>query len=284
MIEAAFKRIRSELKRVLNDEQDQWLASAFVKIGDSDNPLEDLLNLSAIARRKLGQEVLGSDVAPLQLDADQILPIQHWNYADAGRALLVLQAVSTAPEQAQSIIRNYFQQGDETEVAAITHILILFADGEALKFYAREAGRTNTKPLYAALAQYNPYPAKFYSSHEFNQLILKALFMGVGIDPVIGLIERANPELSQMCEDYIKERVAAGRRIPPDIWLALEPYASQEGEAMLAEHLADESPEHRYFAVKALLHNPGKANRKQLLGSRAQLETDPRIQALLASQ
>jgi hypothetical protein len=114
-------------------------------------------------------------------------------------------------------------------------------------------------------------------------LILKALFIGISIEPVIGLQQRANPELSKMCVDYIQERLAAGRSIPHDIWLALEPYASAEGESIMLNYLVDDAPEQRYFVVQALKQNMTKDNRQTLLEQRRLLESDPRILALLNS-
>ena len=281
MINETFESLNTGLIHILNNEQNKWLESALDQINNSDDLINDLLNLSAETRRKLGNDLLGSDINPLQLTSG--LVARHWTVADAGRVLLILRSVLTDVQQAQSIIKAYFQQGDESEVAAITRILILFANGEPLKPYAREVGRTNSKPLFAALAQYNPYPAKYYSEHEFNQLVLKALFLGIGIDPVMGLLQRANLELSQMCEDYIKERVAANRIIPSDIWLALEPYACVEGEALMISHLSNESPQERYYAVKALLQqNPLTPERQQLLNEHLQVEKDPIIIALFA--
>lgn len=266
MINEAYNKLNTELKCLLSEEQNKWLESALDRINKSDNLVNDLLTLSSATRRKLGADPLGSGHNPLLLGAD--LFAKHWTVADAGRALLVLRSVLTDAPQAQTIIQTYFQQGDESEVAVITRILILFTNGESLKPYAHEVGRTNSKPLFAALAQYNPYPAKYYSNHEFNQLVLKALFMGIGIAPVIGLLQRANAELSQMCEDYIKERVAANRTIPSDIWLALEPYANVEGETLMISYLADNNPQHRYYVVKALLQQrPVTPKRRQLLNA-----------------
>jgi hypothetical protein len=105
--------------------------------------------------------------------------------------------------------------------------------------------------------------------------------LGIGIDPITGLLQRANAELSQMCEDYIKERVAANRTIPPDIWLALEPYASTEGEALMISYLSQDSQQDRYYAVKALLQQtPPSPERLLLLNGHLQVEKDPVVLAL----
>jgi len=266
----------------LTAEQSQWLDNGLTKLAGSSDLSNDLLTLSATTRRKLGQEFFNPELKPLQLQPDLSLSFHNWSYADAGRALFILQTVAASPEHVLEIISEYFQQGDETEVAVISRLLILFDQAEALKPYAREVGRTNSMSLYAALAQYNPYPAKYYTDHEFNQLVLKALFMGISIEPVSKLQKRANAELSQMCEDYIKERVAADRTIPADIWLALEPYASPEGRALMISHLSNDAPEHRYFVARAMQQQtPITAETQQLLDERREVEKDPRVLGLL---
>ncbi len=282
MIENAFRKIQSILVPLLSAEQNSWLKSALAEIAGSTDLINDLLTVSSLARRRLGhQRVLGEN-ACFETAEKEILPMYHWNQADAARALMLLQAAITFPPQTDAIIECYFQQGDETEVAVITRILILFDNAENHIFHAREVSRTNSKPLYAALAQYNPYPAKFFSDHEFNQLVLKGLFMGIAIAPIIGLLRRANRELSQMCEDYIDERAAAGRSIPADIWLALERFASPRAEAMMIQHLSNDSPEHRYYAAKALQQQqPLSIERRQLLDRFLATEKDQRILALI---
>ncbi|MCK9607068.1 MAG: EboA domain-containing protein [Methylomonas sp.] len=262
----------------------QWLLSGQDKIKAKQDVVNDLLTWSAGARSTLGQERLNANAEAISVAENRLMPIDQWSIADAGRALLILQAVMSAPEQHALIVRSYFEQGDESEVAIMVRIVNLFYDAESYKFQVREVGRTNSKPLYAALAQYNPYPARFYDDHEFNQLVLKALFIGVGIASIIGLSERANFELSKMCEDYIDERVAAGRSIPPDIWLALEPFASANGLGLIHQHLQHDTPEHRYFAVKALKQQkPLCAERQQWLNTFRKNEKDHRILALLSS-
>lgn len=284
MIKQAYARIQSELESLLNDKRRQWLLSSLHRIKASQDVVNDLLTLSAAARRTLGQERLNPETEAITIDSETRLPINHWHIFDAGRALLIMQAVLAVPEKHESIVRSYFEQGDESEISALVRMAVLLDDAEKYKFYMREVGRTNSKSLYAALAQYNPYPARFYDDHEFNQLVLKALFIGIGIAPIVGLRKRANPELSKMCEDYIDERIAAGRTIPPDIWLALEPYASENGVNLIRKHLRSETPEHRYFSVKALQQqNPLSPERKQWLKELFDYERDARILTLLST-
>ena len=281
-MQAVFARIHSALQNLQNDRGIQWLHASLEKLKSSKDVVNELLIQSAGTRRILGEERLGGEV--LIVAEDLQLPIQRWTASDAGRALLILQAIAIAPEIEQEIVQTYFEQGDESEIASLVRVINLLNGAKRYKFHMREVSRTNSKPLYAALAQYNPYPARFYDDHEFNQLVLKALFMGIGIDSVIGLNERANPELSKMCEDYIDERLAAARSLPHDIWLALEPFASEKGLALIKQYSKHETPEHRYFAVKALQQQrPLDAERKQWLKELLECEKDDRILVLLSS-
>ena len=52
-------------------------------------------------------------------------------------------------------------------------------------------------------------------------MVLKALFIGVRVERIVGLTRRLNPELSRMARDYAAERLAAGRTVPADLVLAL---------------------------------------------------------------
>jgi len=278
-----FNSLKQQLVSLLSPEQVDWLYASFDKLEASDDLVNTLLTLSAITRRKLGEQSIENKEAGLKTSAT-FIPISHWTCAEAGRGLLILKALSLANEQTVSIIQQYFEQGDEKEVTAICRVLMLLDQTELLKPFALEVGRTNSKSLFLSLIQYNPFPQACYTDHEFNQLVLKALFLGLEIGTVFGLRERANKELSQMCEDYIRERLAAKRSIPVDIRLALEPYASEYGEEMIYRYMSDEDYQHRYYSIFALLQNkPISKIRKIKLNERLSVEDDKKILQLLST-
>jgi hypothetical protein len=163
---------------------------------------------------------------------------------------LTLEAARKVP--ATESVPKLYRAGDETERVSMTRALPLFDNGPALKPVALETGRINSVALYSALALGNPYPAAHYTDHEFNQIILKSLFMGLPIERVVGLAERANRELSRMCENYYDERTAAGRSVPSDIWLAMGPFASHRGKQLMRDHLRHEDARHRHYAEVAI--------------------------------
>lgn len=207
-----------------------WLVEARRRLAESTQPPAELQRLSAAAGRALGHEPL-TDPLIIPTAAGGIA-INQFTLAAAGRLALAIETLERVPRGTTTWLHDYFRAGDETEQAALVRGLALLSDDGRLKPIAADAGRSNVVALFRALALDNPYPAAYYGVREFNQLVLKALFLELPIARVHGLRERANRELSHMCEDYVEEREAAGRAVPADIWLALLPHASARGRAM----------------------------------------------------
>ncbi len=73
------------------------------------------------------------------------------------------------------------------------------------------------KPVFEAIACHNPYPSDYFDQAAWNQMVVKAVFVGTSIKNIAGIAERANPDLRQMLRDLISERQAAGRAVPTDV-------------------------------------------------------------------
>jgi len=269
--------LRQAIQRVCSEEQSQWLAEAIDGLRPG-TTADELATLIARARRRVGRQPLGESAEPIDTP-DGPLAIARWEAGDAARVALLLAAI--AASGGSGIVKEAYRLGDDAENTALIRGLSLYGDGEALRETALNAGRTNSLLLLAALTLHNPYPAAHYADHEFNQMVLKALFLGLNIDAVQGLERRGNPELSQMCEDYIDERLAAGRSVPADIWLALAPHASAAGLERLQQALQDDSPEHRYYAARATGRRPPTPALSAAIERQLQHETDPRIRRQL---
>lgn len=238
------------LDPALSESGRMWLQDAIQAITASSQPTEDLGLYAAMAKRKLGGACLESANA---IDTNYSpLDIRRWTIADTARLILLMSAIEGDPGQAETVITSYYRMGDESEHIAVIRGLIFFAPGDYLSVLALEAGRTNNLELLAALTLDNPYPACFYSDHEFNQMVLKGLFLGLAIERVEGIEQRANPDLTRMCENYVGEREAAGRTVPIDIWLAIGPFASEAGRQKMVEYLTHEQEGHRYYTALAL--------------------------------
>ncbi len=232
-----------------------WLTRTAAEIGAAGDPGEALGMAWAVATRRLGEQTLGADM-PATHTRHGPVRISAWSRGDAGRVALALGAVAH-PRFAPAMLVQLYRFGDEAERAALVRALSLLPDHPSLKALALEAGRVNSLKLFAALALDNPYPAAVYTAHEFNQMVLKALFSELPIARIVGLEHRADTELARMCRDYHDERVAAGRDVPRDIWLALAPGADETALKLLVQYLDGDDPDHRRFAALAVARRSG---------------------------
>ena len=78
-----------------------------------------------------------------------------------------------------------------------------------------DALRTNDPRLVAAAL--GPFAAQQLDQHGWRHGVLKALFMGIPLEVVAGLEQRADPELARMAAALIAERQAADRVVSDDM-------------------------------------------------------------------
>jgi hypothetical protein len=270
-------RLVRAVEEVAGSAAGAWLRASITSFEGGGDVEPRLCQRSAEARRRLGDGELGPH-GPLLCAAQTAVPTAHWTAGEAGRVSLLLAACAARPEAEAALAYAVFRNGDEAERAAVVRGLALVPAPGALKPVALEAGRVNSLFLFRALALRNPFPAIYYEEQELNQMVLKALFNELPLEQVVGLEARANRELSRMCEDYVAERRAAGRTVPRDIWLALGPEASPQGEALMLEHLADDERCHRYYAALAMLRRCHAVPRLRApLVERLRIERDPAV-------
>lgn len=169
------------------------------------------------AGRRVGRGPLAAG-EPLP-GADEPVPTEGWTVDDAARVVLLLAAGDAG------LALELYREGDSREKRAVLRALPLLADGERLLEIALDAGRTNESDLFAALACDNPYPARHYQERAFNQLVMKAAFVGAPIARIAGLERRANRELCRMALDYVDQQESAGREVPADLDRLVAPFA-----------------------------------------------------------
>jgi hypothetical protein len=181
---------------------------------------EVFLGAFAAMARQLGRTPL--DLKPEENAYLQTLgidwPIGGWGMDELGRVMLLLVAARLPEAEFRTLVEQCYQQGDNRERQAVLRALPLLPRAASFLPLAVEACRTNIQPIFEAIACENPYPAVRFSELNFNQMVLKALFMGVPLKRIIGLEGRITPELMRMAHDYASERLAAGRSVPADLW------------------------------------------------------------------
>ena len=200
----------------LSTAQIDWLLSAKQKLVEADpqKQIDELLTISAGVKRSVPDQSFNGD-------DELVARFAHFDFAETIRLLLLVQVAQTCPDIAY-LVKSYYQFGDQSEKTALLKGLnFIDPNGQALAT-AIKAGRCNATVEFSALALQNPYPAEFFPELNFNQMVLKALFMGLDISSVTNLNTRQNAELSNMCFAYVIEQALADRTPPASIWLAIQ--------------------------------------------------------------
>jgi hypothetical protein len=155
--------------------------------------------------------------ADRRLGREPLPGLYPWTGGQAGRALL-LMALTGAPDPVDRIVTLY-QQGDAAERLAVLKALPLLPIGAAAAPLLHDALRTNDTRLVAAAL--GPYAAHLDIA-TWRQGVIKCVFMGVPLDTVDALDERADGELAAMLAALAEERIAAGRTMPADAMALLD--------------------------------------------------------------
>jgi hypothetical protein len=230
----------------------QWLRECVAGLagGGTDR---DLFRCVSLVSRKLGKVPLGLDAAALAVAA-KARPgwdPSPWTVDQAARIRLLLAAAADS----DNFVRRLDQlcaTADVDELVAFYLGLPLYPDAPRHRLRAAEGVRTNMKVVFEAVAHRNPYPAEQLPEDAWNQMVLKALFVGSTLDPIVGLDRRANATLARMLGDYAHERWSAARPVSPELWRCVGPFASGPLLADLARVLDAGTPPERASAVLAL--------------------------------
>jgi hypothetical protein len=140
--------------------------------------------------------------------------------ADLARAALLLRAFQLLkPEDRAALFKEAYQKGDNGEQVSTLRALCFLPRPADFLESTIDATRTNVFQVFEALANDNPYPSQCFPELHFNQLVMKALFMGVPVSKIVGYQGRVTSELVRMALDFAAERRAAEREVPTDIQL-----------------------------------------------------------------
>ena len=141
--------------------------------------------------------------------------------------MAMLLALSGPCGEVVDLVQRLYWQGDTSERLAVLRALHPLDDagrtnaiGDAALPLVRDALRTNDSRLIAAAM--GQYAARHLDETAWRQAVLKFLFVGIPVDDVAGLDTRADAELGRMVGDYVAEREAAGRTVPPDAFAILD--------------------------------------------------------------
>lgn len=192
----------------------------------------------------------------------------RWSIDQAARTYLVLALPSESPDSLVSTLDRVYSTADVGESVALYQSLPLVPHPDRFTGRAAEGIRSNMTSVFNAVALDNPYPAEYLDEGAWNQMVLKALFIGAPIHGIIGIDERANADLARMLVDYARERRAAARSVPPEVWRPVAPFVDDAVIDDIAAALSADDEDERRAAALALHASPSDSARRLL-------ETEP---------
>lgn len=146
----------------------------------------------------------------------------NWSCDRVARILLILALPQDKPDEYVQKVEQVFNAADVSELVTLYQALPLLPFPERFHLRAAEGIRSNMTVVFNAVALQNPYPAEYFDNTAWNQMVLKALFVGSPLHLIYGLEKRNNLDLSQMLIDYAHEREAANRSVSPELWELVE--------------------------------------------------------------
>jgi hypothetical protein len=213
-----------------------WFRGAIHDVAHATN--ERALSVAiGLAPRRLGKADLSLNAAELAR-AEALRPgldLSDWSIDQLAR--VALMAASHAGDDAAFASRfdGFCATAEINELIALCRGLPIYPNAALIEPRAREAVRSGMKPVFEAVAHRNPYPCETFAEDAWNQMVVKAFFMGSTLWPIQGLDDRGNPRLARMLVGLAQERWAAQRPVSGEMWRCVAPHVDGEGIAALVK-------------------------------------------------
>lgn len=247
-------------------DQSDWLDAQYSSLNHAASE-RDLHLFLGLAPRRLGKRDLSLSPDDLAL-ANLAYPDWHpaeWSLDGAARIAALL--IFHGPRSFSAVFQDLVRTADARELVTLYRGLPLYPEPSSLAFEVGEGLRSNMRAVFESIVHHNPYPRDHFDEHRWNHMILKALFVGSRLRPIIGLDARANSELARILLDYAQERWAAGRAVSPELWRCVGPFADTVAAYEALERALAGTPDERSAATLALIAADTPSARKILLSA-----------------
>jgi hypothetical protein len=247
------------LRRQLPADAAQWLEAQASALGDAGTDRAFFLAISLVHRRigKADLVLSAADAVAAEAARPGWRPA-GWSLDQAARVFLLL-AAGASPARFAERLEQLFATADVGELIAFYRGLPLYPEQSRYIERAAEGVRTNMIAVFEAVAHNSPYPAEQFSESRWNQMVVKALFIGSTLYPIEGLERRWNADLTRMLCDYAHERWSAGRKVSYELWRGVGRHADEAAIDDLARVLESGAPIERQAAALALGESPHRA-------------------------
>jgi len=217
---------RGWLAARLDAEQAAWIDEQTARVADEPNG-KALTIAVGLASRRVGKQRLELSEAEV-VAANAVRPglnAGDWTVDQAARIVFVLTSYAGAEATFAARLESLVRTGEIGEQIALYRGLPLYPAARQVLHIASEGIRSAMQPIYEAVAHRSPYAAEQFTEAMWNQMVVKALFIGSRLAPIQGIDDRRNEDLARMLVDYAHERWAAGRDVSPELWRCVGPFA-----------------------------------------------------------
>ncbi|WFF40294.1 hypothetical protein EVC62_01610 [Salinicola endophyticus] len=231
--------------------QETWFITALDHLQTSADERTLHLFLGQVPRR-LGKADL--ELTPQDLTAAHAL-LPGWSPLDwslDGAARIAGLLTFHGPRPFAALFEDLVRTADARELITLYRGLSFYPEPAALSAQVGAGLRSNIRAVFEAIAHGNPYPRDHFDLHRWNHMVLKALFIGSRLAPIVGIDQRNNPELARILLDYADERWAAGRAVTPELWRCVGPCVDALGAYAALQRAMAGSPAERLAAGLAL--------------------------------
>ena len=112
--------------------------------------------------------------------------------------------------------------------------------------------RTNIIDIFDAITLKNLYPSKYFSQDQWNQMVLKAIFMERPIYQIKGIDLRKNEKMAHILFDYARERWAASRLVTPELWRMIRGYLTKKQYLEMKKQMGEFIKPHQESMLKLI--------------------------------
>lgn len=197
---------------------------------------------------------------------------KNWSADQLARTCIMLSYADQGKEEFLDKIEKTFVTSDLGEAVALYQALPVYPYPEEFKDRAAEGVRSNITSVFNAVALQNPYPAEYMDEGAWNQIVLKALFVGSPLYQIIGIDERANETLAKMLVEYAHERWSAGRSVSPELWRPVGPFINDQYSKDLIKVLNHTDTIQKQAGILALLSSDYSGKDKLLKDHKNQIK------------
>ena len=182
------------ISRATNENAVSWFRDTIERIRHESSG-DKLAMAIGLAPRRLGKAdlPLTSDDKARAMALRPGLDPSEWSIDQAARIAFMVASYAGDDAAFAAAFDGFCATAGLNELIALCRGLPVYPAAALLEPRAREAVRSGMKPVFEAVAHRNPYPVECFAEDAWNQMVVKAFFIGSHLWPIQELDRRGNP-------------------------------------------------------------------------------------------